>query len=518
MCQKKGEKPSWREACVSWAHPSSIRLLFLGFSAGIPILLIFSTLSFWLIEADVNRSAVTFFSWAGLGYSFKFIWAPLVDLLPLPLLTRTLGRRRSWILLSQLLIIVAICWMALVDPAASENSLMLMACAAVMLGFSSATQDIVIDAYRIESTDPSRQALLASMYFTGYRLAMVVAGAGSLYVSTWFGTSVEAYEYTAWRSTYFVMAAVMLVGVVTTLIIPEPQISKDRVTHNYTASQYAKILGLFFVVTASFALTFFNLGDLAITVKTSIETAAPLSGKIVGFGVELLRFVAAVAVACCVAMGLVKANLVDRELVNETYVMPVLDFFSRYSLKIAIILLLLVGFYRVSDIVLGVISNVFYYDIGFTKVQVGTISKTFGLIVTLIGGLAGGMLTVRYGVNTILFTGALLSSVTNLLFILLAKTGASLSMLTVVIMADNLSGGIAVTAFLAFLSSLTNVSFTAVQYAIFSSVMTLFPKLLGGYSGTISSAVGYESFFLITAGIGMPVLLLVWMVRGETAN
>ncbi|WP_136808453.1 AmpG family muropeptide MFS transporter [Desulfosediminicola flagellatus] len=518
MSQQIGEKPSWKEAFTSWVHPTSVRMLFLGFSAGLPILLIFSTLSLWLREADISRSAVTFFSWAGLGYSFKFIWAPLVDLLPIPYLTRMLGRRRSWILFSQLSIIVAICWMALVDPAASENSLTYMACAAVMLGFTSATQDIVIDAYRIESAGISRQALLASMYFTGYRLAMVVAGAGSLYVSTWFGTSAAAYSYVAWRSTYLVMAAVMLIGVITTLVIPEPQISKDRISHNFSARQYAQILGLFFVVSASFALTFFHSGDIAEAVKTGVASIAPLSEKFVGFCVEVLRFAVAVLVAGIVAITLVKVKLVDKHLVNQTYVLPVMDFFSRYSLRIAIILLLLVGFYRISDIVLGVISNVFYFDVGFSKPQIGAVSKTFGLIVTLIGGLGGGVLTMRYGVNKILFVGALLSSLTNLLFILLAKTGASVSMLIMVIVADNLSGGIAVTAFLAFLSSLTNVSFTAVQYAIFSSVMTLFPKLFGGYSGTISTAIGYESFFLMTACIGIPVLLLVWLVRGEAVN
>jgi len=199
----------------------------------------------------------------------------------------------------------------------------------------------------------------------------------------------------------------------------------------------------------------------------------------------------------------------------EAYIMPVKDFFSRYPLKSALLLLALVGFYRVSDIVLGVVSNVFYVDLGFSNNEIATITKTFGLVMTLAGGFLGGLLTVRYGIMRILFTGALLSAGTNLLFMLLAATGADISLLAMVIAADNLSAGLASTAFVAFLSSLTSVSFTAVQYAIFSSVMTLFPKLLGGYSGSMVSSLGYGTFFLITACAGLPVLLLIWLVRRE---
>nr|HPQ97602.1 MFS transporter [Thiolinea sp.] len=140
----------WGETLKTFLHPRVITMLFLGFAAGIPILLIFSSLSLWLGEAGVERKAVTFFSWAALGYSFKFIWAPLIDKLPLPVLTRVLGRRRAWMLVAQLLIMLAIVLMGSTDPARSQGNLTLMALAAVLLGFSSATQDIVIDAYRIE--------------------------------------------------------------------------------------------------------------------------------------------------------------------------------------------------------------------------------------------------------------------------------------------------------------------------------------------------------------------------------
>jgi len=515
MSVENGKKRSWGETLLSLAHPRAVTMLFLGFSAGIPILLIFSTLSVWLREAGVSRSAVTFFSWAALGYSFKFIWAPLVDLMPLPLLTGLLGRRRSWLLLSQIMIIGAICWMGFTNPLASPTSLTYMAMAAVMLGFSSATQDIVIDAYRIESAEQSLQALLASMYIAGYRLGMLVAGAGSLYLASWIGTSRQAYNFGAWRQTYLIMAGVMLVGVATTLTILEPRRGENDRSREYTVGQYGRLVGLFICMVVAFVSTFFYCGEMAEGWKVVLAEQLPLSGVMLGFLVEALRFAGAIGTAAIVAYLLIRANVIDRPMVYETYVMPIKDFFLRYRLRSALLLLALIGFYRVSDIVLGVVSNVFYVDVGFSNNEIATVTKTFGLLMTLAGGFLGGVLTVRYGVIRILFAGALLSSATNLLFMALASAGADISLLTTVIAADNLSAGLASTAFVAFLSALTSTSFTAVQYAIFSSVMTLFPKLLGGYSGTMVSSLGYETFFLVTAGVGVPVLVLIWFVRGE---
>jgi PAT family beta-lactamase induction signal transducer AmpG len=253
-----------------WLHPQVLTMLFLGFSAGVPILLIFSTLSVWLREAGVSRSAVTFFSWAALGYSFKFIWAPLVDKLPLPFLTGMLGRRRSWMLLSQFSVIAAIIWMGCTDPTGGDTSLMMMALAAVFLGFSSATQDIVIDAYRIECVDESLQAMLASTYVAGYRIGMLVAGAGSLYLASWFGTTREIYDLSAWRMTYFVMAAVMLVGVVTTCIIKEP-VEKNRSAYKYTAKQYIRFFLLCLFADFCFGGCFFLSSSLAAVIKDQIS-------------------------------------------------------------------------------------------------------------------------------------------------------------------------------------------------------------------------------------------------------
>ena len=510
-------RTSFGKMVQTWIHPRMITMLFLGFSAGVPILLIFSTLSVWLREAGVSRSAVTFFSWAALGYSFKFIWAPIIDRMPLPFLTRKLGRRRGWLIVSQLLVITAILWMGSTDPSAGSNSLTLMAVATVLLGFSSATQDIVIDAYRIECVDESYQALLSSMYIAGYRIGMLVAGAGSLVLASYFGTTSDNYSYTAWLYTYLAMAICMLIGVVTTLVIPEP-VHQRTISREYTTREYARFLSVFLTGASLFGLTFFFSAPVFAHIKEMAVRVVSLNDNLIGFCIQVSRFFISVGVSAAGVRLITLTGFVDRKMVAETYVAPVIDFFDRYKVKTALLLLLLVGFYRLSDVVLGVVANVFYVDLGFDKNTIAGITKTFGLFMTLAGGFLGGILTLRYGVYTILFVGALLSAATNILFMLLAQAGPDTFFLTLVIAADNLSAGLANTAFVAFLSSLTNISFTAVQYAIFSSLMTLFPKLIGGYSGTVVTSLGYESFFLLTAVMGIPVLFIVWKAKKMTAK
>jgi MFS transporter, PAT family, beta-lactamase induction signal transducer AmpG len=513
MSSPDKKKRTWREAFAVWLHPRVVAMLFLGFSAGIPFSLTFFTLSIWLSEAAVSRSTVTFFSWAALGYSFKFIWAPLVDRMPLPVLTLRLGRRRAWLLASQAFIIAAIVWMALVNPAGGQNSLTCMAMAAVLLGFSSATQDIVIDAYRIECVNASLQALLSSVYIAGYRIGMLVAGAGSLFLASFFGTSKDAYNYGAWCSTYLVMAVAMSAGIVTTLLIPEPERNSKPGEGLYSAWQYARFLGLFLLVATLFAITFFFSASPADTIKTKMNEGLSANMSIVNFSVETCRLIIALLVAGLGVRVALLAGMVDRKMVFDTYVDPIRDFFSRYGVRTAMLLLALIGFYKLSDIVLGVVANIFYLDMGFSKNVIAGVTKVYGVGMTILGGVLGGVLTLRFGVYAILFFGAVLSSASNLLFMLLAGSGADVSLLTMVIAIDNLSGGLAATAFVAFLSSLTNISFTAVQYALFSSMMTLFPKVIGGYSGEMVTAWGYETFFLLTAAMGIPVLILVWLVK-----
>jgi PAT family beta-lactamase induction signal transducer AmpG len=480
-------------------------MLFLGISAGIPLLLIFSSLSLWLREAGVDRSAVTYFSWAALGYSFKFVWAPLVDKLPLPLLSKWLGRRRAWLLLSQLMIMLAISMMAFIDPA--TDTLSAMAWAAVFLGFSAATQDIVIDAYRIESAASDLQTLMASSYIAGYRIGMLLAGAGALYLASYFGSTTAIYNYQAWQSTYLIMAAVMLIGVGTTLLIAEPdERQNNELVHS--TKDYFSFLVLFALAVAGFIAAFYASAESAQTAKSSLS-ALLANTHLASFIVELIRLLLALAFAGLLAKLLVSVGIVKQQQVSQTYIAPVKDFFDRYGLSLALLLLALVGLYRISDIVLGVIANVFYQDLGFSKPVIASVVKSFGLAMTILGGFLGGLLAVRFGVMPILFLGAVLSALTNLLFMLLAQMGHDMTMLYIVIAADNLSAGLASAAFIAFLSSLTNISFTAMQYAIFSSLMTLLPKILGGYSGTMVESIGYEQFFLITTVMGLPVLLLI---------
>ncbi len=483
-----------------------IIMLFLGFSAGMPILLIFGTLSVWLREAGVDRAMVTYFSWAALGYSFKFVWAPLVDQLRIPLLSDLLGRRRAWLLVSQLSVAFAIWMMSSVDPVGSEDALVWMAVAAVLLGFSSATQDIVIDAFRIESANIKLQAMLSASYIAGYRIAMITAGAGGLFLAEFLGSVQSNYDFDAWSATYRVMAGLMSVGIITTLLVSEPVRSQNA--QIASRSENTKLLLLFVCCVAGFVGCYVFSKEVALVLLGYLYEL--LGNKpFASLLTETVRLSAGIFTAWMIAKLLGTINLVTSEIVEKSYITPVRDFFDRYGVSVAWLLLCLIGLYRISDIVLGVISNVFYYDLGFSKNEIASVSKLFGVLMTIVGGFAGGGLAMRFGVMRILLLGAILSAVTNLLFLWLANVGYSVSALYVVIGADNLSAGLASAAFVAFLSALTNIRFTAVQFAIFTSLMTLLPKVLGGYSGGIVDSVGYPWFFVCTTLIGLPTIVLV---------
>ena len=502
---------NWQQSIRAFLHPRVITMLFFGFSAGIPLLLIFSTLGLWLREAGLERSAVTFFSWAALGYSFKFVWAPIVDFLPLPFLSQYLGRRRSWILVSQIAIIISISLMAMTDPSMGDLQLKMMAFAAIALGFSSATQDIVIDAYRIESAPPDLQALMSSTYIAGYRIGMLISGAGSLLLASLFGSEMHSYNYDAWRFTYFFMGFFMLIGIITTLIVNEPKEYKviEKKYSNYT---YIRFFLIFVIAILCFIGVFLLSSEISIHLKNTIQTIV-INQNLSNFIIELLRLSLSLIAALSVTILSIKINFVNKQVFMESYIAPLIDFFQRYGLKLAILLLVLICLYRISDIMLGVISNIFYQDLGFSKIEIASIVKTFGLIMTIIGGFLGGILSLRFGIMKILYLGALLTVATNLLFMLLSIYGYNISLLYFVISADNLSAGIASAAFVAFLSRLTNVSYTAMQYAIFSSLMTLIPKITGGYSGSIVENIGYTNFFFIASLLGIPVLLVMFFTN-----
>ncbi|MFN7752797.1 MAG: AmpG family muropeptide MFS transporter [Pseudomonadota bacterium] len=438
----------WVDAARVYGEPAVARMLLLGFSAGLPLLLVFGTLSFWLREAGVDRTTIGFLSWVAMAYAFKWVWAPLVDRLPLPLLTRALGRRRAWLLLSQLAIIAALCAMATCDPQVSLRPLVL---AAVALAFASATQDIALDAYRIESAGVERQAAMAAAYQTGYRLAMIWSGAGVLWIAARFDPSEATYEQAPWMVAYLAMAASMLVGVLTVLLSPEPA---ARTQEDARAE------------------------ERALAERLARRLPAPLA-----------------------RLG---------AWIHHAAVNPFAEFVRRYRWH-ALLVLALIAVYRVSDVVMGVMANPFYRDLGYTKDEVAAVSKVYGLVMTLVGVGLGGILSMRLGVMRVLFLGALLSALTNLLFSWLAGHGHDVGALILVVAADNLSAGIASSAFIAYLSGLTHVSYSATQYALFTSVMLLLPKFLAGFSGWVVDQVGYGWFFAGTALLGLPVLALVWL-------
>jgi len=423
-------KPTWAQTLKVYAEPASLRMLSLGFSAGLPLLLVFGTLSFWLREAGIDRTTIGFLSWVGLAYGFKWVWSPLVDRMPIPVLTRMLGRRRSWLLASQAVIMVALVVMATTDP---KLALAPVVWCAVLVAFGSATQDIALDAFRIESADAQHQAALAATYQTGYRLAMIWSGAGALWIAARAEVPNAAlYQQGAWQTAYLVMAASMLPGVLTVLLSKEPM---------------ARVL-------------------------PEARTAA-----------DWLR-----------------GALVE----------PFAEFITRYGWH-AVLILALIATYRISDVVMGIMANPFYVDMGFTKDEVAAVTKIYGVVMTLMGAFVGGALAMRMGVMRVMMLGATLSAATNLLFAWLAAQGHNLHALIFVISADNLASGIASAAFIAYLSSLTNVNYSATQYALFSSMMLLLPKFVAGYSGMYVDAFGYGSFFTSTALLGLPVLILVWL-------
>lgn len=511
-------KKSWQQAMMAYLDCRALTMLFLGFSAGIPILLIFSSLSLWLREAGVDRSVVTMFSWAALGYSFKFIWAPLIDAVPLPVLTAKMGRRRAWMLMSQIGVVLAIVLMASINPA-EQSLLPMMAMAAVLLGFSSATQDIVIDAYRIESAPLNMQSVLSAMYTAGYRLGMIVAGAGALYLADSFGSTEAVYHYPAWRNTYFIMAAVMGVGILTTLLIKEPLIKEplikepmlttepisepinQEIRQMGQTSDYVRLVAVFVLSVMAFIMVF----------KLSGSLLPKVDSPLMGFLLEVVHLVLALGLALVTGYALVQAKLVDKQVAFATWIEPVLDFFRRYGSQ-AMLLLALIGLYRISDIVAGVISNVFYQDMGFSKTDIATAVKLVGVVMVIVGGFLGGILAQKMRIMRAMMVGAILACVTNLLFVLLTLHPGELMYMYVAVIFDNLAAGLASAVFIAFLSALTSIRFTAVQYAIFSSLMTLLPKVLGGYSGAIVDNRGYLFFFIFTFAIGIPILGLIYWV------
>ena len=397
-----------------YASSESIRMIFLGFSAGLPHPLLFATLTVWLASLEVSISEISMFGWVGILYAVKFLWAPMLDKFNLPFLSKALGQRRSWMLLMQIIILIGLFWMSLFDP---NKDLMILAYLSIGVAFASASQDVAIDAYRIEIIENKFQAAMAASYQLGYRIAALTSGAGALYLA----------QFYSWQLTYQVMACFMFVGIVTTLVIAE-----------------------------------------------SPKQIAPIGKKEHWF--------------------------------TSSVVEPFFEFFKRSGYW-SVFMILFIAIYRMSDLILGIVANPFYIDIGFNLSEIATVTKVFGFAITIIGAFIGGISVARFGIANPLIISSVLLAASNLFFLLFTNVGPNINILFLIISADNFALGFSGSVFIAFLSSLTNRHYTASQYALFTSIMFLPGIVISGFSGQIVSSMGWSSFFFFAAAMGIPSIL-----------
>lgn len=409
--------PSLREA---FAQPSALILFFFGFTSGLPFLLVGGTVSAWLKESGISLESIGLISYATLTYSFKFLWSPATDRLRLPLLGRLLGQRRSWLIAAQCLLMLSLLGMSFLTP----TQLGLFIGLIFLAAFAGATQDVVVDAYRIEIAPVEAQGALAATYTLGYRLALLTAGALALILA----------DHINWSMVYQLMAALVVVLMGATLFAREPE-----------------------------------------------RPATP--------------------------------SLSLRQALHDGVIGPFSDFFQRYRGLIGVLLLLFIGLFKISDQMLGVIALPFYLDAGFSKTEIGAVSKLFGVWIGIAGAFLGGASVVRLGVERSLLIGILVGGFSNLLFVLLALYPGNLTIFTLVIGGENLAGGFLGTAAVAWLSALVNRRYTATQYALFSSLVTLPGKLIGGLSGFMVSAMTYTGFFIFSTLAVLPALLLFFWLK-----
>ena len=416
---------SWSDTFKLYFQRRILVILLLGFAAGLPFQLMFSTLTAWLSEAGVSKTTIGLFVLTGIAFSFKFLWAPLVDRLPLPVITRLLGQRRSWLALAQVVCIVSLVQIGFSDPA---TDLMTTALWVVVLAFASATQDIGIDAYRIETLEENEQGAGAAVYQLGYRLAMILSGGGALIIA----------DILSWQVAYTVMAVCMGLGLLTTLVSPEPK-QVERAKSDHTGVQ---------------------------------------------------RYV---------------------DWIKDSVVAPFAEFMSRPGWWL---ILLFVVFYKYADGIWAAMANPFYLELGFTKIQIGAVSKTYGVVMTIIGGFLGGMIVLRFGILKSVLFGAITMALTNLLYAALALIDPTISALVVVISIENLANGIGGTAFIAYLSSLCNLAYTATQYALLSSFMNVARTILASGGGWLADQVDWATFFVLTTAAGIPgIVLLLYLIK-----
>ena len=438
----------WLSALAIYRQPRVLAMLFLGFSAGLPFYLVYSTLSAWLRQAGIQRSTIGMLAWVGILFSLKFLWAPVVDRVPPPLLGRVLGRRRGWILLAQLGIAVGLFNISLCDPGTALRPLAL---SALLTAFCAATQDIALDAWRIESAPLPLQGAMLGAYQIGYRVALACGSAGALAVAGRAG----------WHTSYATMTALVSVGIVTILLVPEPVAA---VPPESVAREERVIAWL--------------------------ERRAHWPQWLLHAGERFLT-----AVVC-----------------------PLTDFFARYGTTLALLTLAFIALYRLTEFAMGSMVNPFYIDRGFTLIQIAKVVKLYGLVMSIFGVLLAGVLIARLGLLRSLVLGSVLIICSNLGYALLASAHTPTILgLGAANALDNLALAMHGTALLAFLSGLTSARYTATQYALFSSLYALPGKILEGTSGMVVDHIGYPHFFLYTASLALPGLLLLYVLRGHGA-
>ncbi|HLK71953.1 MAG TPA: MFS transporter [Steroidobacteraceae bacterium] len=438
-------RSAWRRAVLVYREPRVLSMLFLGFSSGLPFYLIFSTLSAWLRQEHIVRATIGMIAWAGLIYPLKFLWAPVVDRASLPLLHRWLGRRRSWMMLGQLGIAACLLAMSRSHPAADLRYVAIMAGA---LAFCAVTQDVAVDAWRIESAPSEKQGAMAAAYQLGYRLALIVNSAGALGLAQAFG----------WEHSYQTMAALVVVGLVTTLVVREPHPSTSR------SDLYAEA-----------------------------RTIAWLERR--KHWPPALRHAGAGVIGAVIC--------------------PLVDFVERQGALTTVLLLLFIGSYRLTTYAMVSMVNPFYIDHHYSLAQIAGIVKVLGLSISLPGVVIAGSLIARIGIRRSLLLGSVAMFFSNLGFALLAGThGPTLIGLGLANGIDNVGQALQGTAFIAFLSSLTSPRYTATQYALFSSLFAVTGKLVEGTSGFVVDRIGYPPFFVYTASLSLiAIVLLYWLAR-----
>lgn len=555
---------TWRETLQRFAEPKMAMMLVLGFTAGLPFLLYFSTLGVWLERSETSVALIGFFSWFGLSYSLKMFWAPILDKVKPAGFTAIFGLRRAWILVAQLCIAMALVGIGISDP---TQNLAATALFSGLLAFSSATQDIGIDAWRIEAADDDdQQAPLAAAYQYGYRVGMIMSGGVALfiagianfniaYVAMALIMAVAALVFSVWDRRFGVSAAatagiaLLAVGMFTAFDALRALTADGSVFDMLLLSltwlfQMVAGLGgaifLFFIARAlmdrpdgqefsvsgiikGLVFTIAIFGSLII-LASAIGLTVPAIFEALGIEVKRsqIAFWAAVVaflplIACTFIIPWVRRQPADSPVLKHPAFGAFTDFFWRHG-WIALLILCMVSFYRLSDIVMGVMAKPAYSAMGYQPEQIGLASGVYGIWIAFVGVAAAGLSALRLGLRTSLIIGAIVSVLGNLSFAwLVNQSSDSLTPILLAITADNIAGGYAGTIFIAYMSTLVNRSFAGTQYAIFSSIWSLGPKLIAGTSGIIVSFFsgaqdatieGYSKFFVVAAALGVPAIIL----------